>query len=446
MSKSKRMPVICLIGALLLLTLAIACGAPATTTSSTVPSSTAPSSTAPSPTTTMAPPKTLYIGGTFALTGAYAEDCAAILSGFQDYAKYVNDNHVLAPWYQDLKIPTNISFEVKWADDKLDPNQALSIYDTFKSQGLLVERVSGSPQALALKQKLIDDRIGATSQATGPYLLTPPGTIFANYPIYTDSMGAVAQWFLSNWKDTTRKPKYAFLTADNAMGQSVVTPELQAYMEKLGFEFAGTQTVPLVPTSPPTTQLTWLKQNNVDLTLGVMINPGSQPTIKEADRLDMGPTRGYKITFAFATPSHLQVFLPSMGADLSEGVVLGGGYAPWEDTGAGIKFANDLQNKYRPDKKVTHIMYVDGIVEAMTQVNALRLAMETVPADQLKAADVLEKGFFQIKDMDTGGITSTPLTYGPTDIQGIKQVRVQQVQNGKIVQVGLYPVANIYKR
>ena len=427
MSRIKQLLIICLISTMLLLSLATAC----TKTSST--------------TTSTSTTNTLYIGGTFALTGAYAEDCAAILAGFQDYAKYINDNHILAPWYPNLTIPSNVNIEVKWADDKLDPNQALSIYDTLKSQGLLVERVSGSPQALALKQRLIDDRTGATSQAAGPYLLSPPGTIFANYPIYTDDFAAVAQWFMSNWKGAD-KPTYAFLTADNASGQSVVTDEMKAYMAELGFNFAGTQTVPLVPTTPPTTQLTWLKQNNVDLTYGFMINPGAQPTIKEADRLDMGPTRGYKITFSFGTPNHLQVFLPAMGADLAEGVVVGGGYAPWEDTGAGVKFANDLQNKYRPDKKITHVMYLDGIVEAMTQVDALRLALAQVPANQqLRPVDVLEYGFYQIKDLDTGGITSTPLTYGPNLIQGVTQVRVQQVQNGKIVQVGLYPIANIYK-
>jgi hypothetical protein len=37
---------------------------------------------------TPGPPKKLYLGGTMSLTGAYAEDTAAVLAGFQDYAKY----------------------------------------------------------------------------------------------------------------------------------------------------------------------------------------------------------------------------------------------------------------------------------------------------------------------------------------------------------------------
>ena len=173
----------------------------------------------------------------------------------------------------------------------------LTIYEELKAKGILVYRVSGSPTALALKDRLKEDGFGAPSMATGPFLLTPPGTIFTYYPIYTDDLAAVADWFKEKWKET-RKPRVAYLTADNAMGKSIEIPEMEAYLKKIGYEFVGIQYVPLVPTSPPTTQLMWLKQNKVDLALGVMINPGSQPTVKEMVRLGMGPYQPYKITFA----------------------------------------------------------------------------------------------------------------------------------------------------
>jgi hypothetical protein len=143
---------------------------------------------------------------------------------------------------------------------------------------MLVFRVSGSPQALAVKDRLNEDGMSSTSSATGPYLLTPPQTIFTYYSIYTDSLAAVADWFLGQWKET-RKPRVAYLTADNAMGKSIEIPEMEAYLKKVGYEFVGSQYVPLVPTAPPTTQLMWLKQNKVDLALGVMVNPGEQPTV-----------------------------------------------------------------------------------------------------------------------------------------------------------------------
>jgi hypothetical protein len=388
---------------------------------------------------------TMYVGGCFALTGAYAEDMAASLAGYEDYVAWVNENKILAPWYPEKTIPDNVTFEVLWRDDELNVEKVLSIYEELKAQGLLVERVSGSPQALALMDLMNEDRIGATSAAAGPYLLSPPKTIFTNYPIYTDDCAAYADWFLENWEGTSA-PRFAFLTADNAMGYSVVTDEMKDYLESIGYEIVGEQYVPLVPTAPPTTQLSWLKDNNVDVCFGVMINPGSQPTVKEMNNLNMGPGMDYEITFGCATPSHLQVFLPAMGEE-GNGFVVAGGYASWDDPGEGMTFANQLVAANRPDKVgAMHIMYVDGIVEAMTQIEAMRLALLNTgeTPDELTSADVLE-GYYGIKNLSTGGITGSPLTYGPGDVEGADECRIQQIQNGVIVDMGSYPCHHIYK-
>jgi branched-chain amino acid transport system substrate-binding protein len=386
--------------------------------------------------------KTLYIGGTQSLTGPFAEDSAAVLAGIEDYAKYVNETKSLAPWRQE-KFPADVTLEVLWRDDELKPPKALSIYEELKAKGMLLGRISGSPIALALKDKMWEDKLGATSMASGSYLLTPPQSIFTYYPIYTDSCAAIADWFKANWKES-RKPRVAYLTADNAMGRSIEVPKMKEYLEKIGYEFVGTQYVPLVPTSPPTTQLTWLKEKGVDLALGVMINPGSQPTVKEMVRLGMGPHLAYKMTLGVALPGHAAVFAAAMG-ELGDGYVCAGSFRPLDDIATpGIKFCNDLQEKYRKDKKVTHIMYEAGILEGMIQVEALRLAMQKVPFEKLTSRDVLEQGFFKINKLDTGDISSTPLTYGEGKIQGVDQIRIDQVQKGKSVKVGIYPLRNIY--
>jgi len=287
--------------------------------------------------------------------------------------------------------------------------------------------------------------MGATSMATGPYYLSPPQSCLTYYPIYTDSCAAIADWFKANWKEA-RKPRVAYLTADNAMGRSIEIPEMKAYLEKIGYEFVGTQYVPLVPTSPPTTQLTWLKEKGVDLALGVMINPGSQPTVKEMARLGMGPNQPYKMTFGVPAPGHAAVFAAAMG-ELGDGYVCAGSFRPMDDLAIpGIKFCSDLQDKYRTGKRITHIMYEAGVLEAMIQVEALRLAMQKVPFEKLTRRDVLEQGFFQIKNLPTGGISSTPLTYGEGDIEGVDQIRIDQVQKGKVVEVGLYPLRHIYTK
>jgi len=388
--------------------------------------------------------KKLYVGGTQSLTGPFAEDSAAVLSAIEDYVRYVNETKNMAPWRKE-KGPADITLEVLWRDDELKPAKALSIYEELKAKGMMVARISGSPIALALKDKMWEDRMGGTSMATGPYYLTPPQSCFTYYPIYTDSLAAIADWFKANWKET-RKPKVAYLTADNAMGRSIEIPEMKAYLEKIGYEFVGTQYVPLVPTSPPTTQLTWLKEKGVDLALGIMINPGAQPTVKEMVRLGMGPFQPYKMTFGTGAPGHAAVLAEAMGT-LGDGYVCAGSFRPMDDLAVpGIKYCRELQDKYRPGKRVTHIMYQAGILEGMIQVEALRLAMLEVPFEKLTRRDVLEKGFFKIKNLETGKISSTPLTYGEGDIEGVDQIRIDQVQKGKVVEVGLTPLRHIFTR
>jgi len=386
--------------------------------------------------------KSVYVGGTMSLTGPYAEDSAAILVAYEDYIKYVNETKRLAPWRNE-KWPADVTIGLLWRDDELKPAKALSVYEELKAKGILVYRISGSPIALALKDRLKQDGFGAPSMATGPYLMTPPGTILTYYPIYTDGIAAVADWFKEKWKET-RKPRVAYLTADNAMGKSVEVPEMEAYLKKAGYEFVGAQYVPLIPTSPPTTQLMWLKQNNVDLALGVMVNPGSQPTVKEMVRLGMGPYQPYKMVFGVATPGHPAVFASAMG-ELGDGYVGAGSFHNWDDAAPGVKFEVELQKKYHPNKIATHIQYMGGFLEAMTQIEALRLAMQQAPLEKLKPVDVLNNGFYKIKNLDTGGISSTPLSYAPGKIEGVDAVRVDQVQKGKVVKVGTYPCRHIYK-
>jgi branched-chain amino acid transport system substrate-binding protein len=385
--------------------------------------------------------KTLYLGGCFSLTGAYAEDMAAVLAAYQDYMRYVNDTKRLAPWRNET-FPADITLELLWRDDELKPAKALAIYEELKAKGLLMFRVSGSPQALALKGRLMDDHVGTTSSATGPYLMKPPATIFTYYPIFTDGLAAIADWFKENWKET-RKPRVAYLTADNAMGKTVEEPKLREYLEKIGYEFAGIQYVPLVPTSPPTTQLMWLKRNNVDLALGIMVNPGSQPTVKEMVRLGMGPHLEYKMTFGVGTPGHAAVFAPAMGT-LGDGYVCAGSFPNWDDPCPGTAFIKKIQKANHPDKFVSHIQYNGGFLEAMTQVEALRLALEKVPFEKLTPSTVLEQGFYRIKNLENGGIGSTPLTYAPGKIEGVDDVRVDQVQNGKVVNLGTWPCHHLY--
>ena len=120
--------------------------------------------------------KTAYVGGSMALTGAYSQDVAAVLAGFEDYVKYVNETKLLATWRRD-KFPADVNLELLWRDDELKPAKALSIYEELKAKGMLVFTVSSSAQAIALKDRMFQDGMGATSMSSGSFLLTPPQSI-----------------------------------------------------------------------------------------------------------------------------------------------------------------------------------------------------------------------------------------------------------------------------
>ena len=79
---------------------------------------------------------------------------------------------------------------------------------------MLGGRISGSPIARALKDRMWEDGMGGTSMATGPYYLSPPQRCLTYYPIYTDSCAAIADWFKANWKES-RKPRVAYLNAES---------------------------------------------------------------------------------------------------------------------------------------------------------------------------------------------------------------------------------------
>ena len=129
---------------------------------------------------------------------------------------------------------------------------------------------------------------------------------------------------------------------------------------------------------------------------------------------------------------------------LGDGVLIAGSQPTWSRDLPGVKFATEIQKKYHPNKWVSDGSYFSGMAEVMTQVEALRLALIQTPPEKLTPRVVLEQGFYKIKSLDTGGMTSTPLTYGPGKIEGVEAVGVDQMQDGKAIRLGNWPCRHLY--
>jgi hypothetical protein len=398
---------------------------------------------------------TVLIGGSFPLTGPYPEDGAAVLAAFQNYAEWVNENHKMSPWSTD-SFPENVILEVVQMDDGASPPTAQTNYATLKGQGLKMFRIGGSGIATAMMDTLRNDEVGATTMASGPYLVTPrTGTIFSNYPIYTDQCAAIADWFFAAWNATHPgvKPRVAYLT-NASFGQTVPTAEMTAYLTKIGYEVvSGCPAVPVVPAlaSDTAPMLSWCQDNDIDLTLGAMLVVGAVKTMTQAETMGIGWNLAYDMTIGLCSPAHLTIFLRDTGAPgtvVGNGLVIAGSYPPWSDTSDGVEFCKTLMNSYMSGgfKDTEHIMYQHGVVEAMIQVEAIRLALINTgkTADKLTSADILNDGFFQISGLDTGGIIPTDITYGPGDVEGAESVRLDRNENGVDVHLGDFPLRHVY--
>jgi hypothetical protein len=396
------------------------------------------------------PEVTVLIGGTFPLTGPYPEDGAAVSAAFQHYAEWVNDNHKISPWGPSF--PENVILDVTSLDDAANPATAQTNYETLKGQGYKMFRISGSGIATAMKDTLVADEFGATTMASGPYLLTPTvGTIFTLYPIYTDQAAGIADWFMDNWEGA-EAPRVAYLTNDS-FGQTVPTEGMNDYLESIGFEVVlGCPAVPTVPAlaSDTAPMLSWCQDNDIDLTLGAMLVVGAVKTMTQAETMGIGWNQDYEMTVGLCSPAHLFIFLRDTGAPdtvVGNGLVVAGSYPPWAETSDGVEFCKTLVDTYGEGFEDTlHIMYQHGVVEAMIQVEAIRLALINTgkSADELTSADILTEGFYEISGLDTSGILPSTITYGADDVEGAEDVRLDRNEDGYDVHLGDFPLRHVY--
>jgi hypothetical protein len=391
----------------------------------------------------------VYIGGTFPLTGPYPEDGAAVLEAFQNYAAWVNANHKISPWGP--AFPEDVVLNVTFLDDGASPATAPTNYASMMGAGYKQFRVSGSGIATSMRDTLITDEVAATTMASGPYLVSPSvGTIFSNYPIYTDQCAGIADWFKANWSGNT-SPRVAYLT-NASFGQTLKTTAMNDYLTGIGYTVVeGCPTVDTVPANPAATatMLSWCQNNTIDLTLGAMLVVGATMTMTQADTMGIGVGQAYEMQIGLCSPAHLTIFLRDSGGTVGDGLVVAGSYPAWTDSCDGVAFCKTLMNSYKTGgfDSDEHIMYEHGVVEAMIQTEAIRLALIATgkddPAD-LTTAEVLNSGFKQISGLDTGGIIPTTITYGANDVEGAETVRLDQNQSGVDVHVGNYPLRHVY--
>ncbi|MBI3740368.1 MAG: ABC transporter substrate-binding protein, partial [Chloroflexi bacterium] len=210
----------------------VACAAPPTA----VPPAptTAPQATvALEPTKPLGPTATpggrfVNIAVQFDLTGFYAPVVRNAFRAVNDYVAEINSKGGI----------DGVRVELLWADHGLNIQRAQSVYKRFvdtKPKPLFLE-TAWSTENETLKDAFAKDQMPTIGAGLSVPSIQPPGYIFVILPDYASQFALFLDYVKANWKDTTRNPKIAFLTWDNAYGRAMLTDETKAYAKKLSVD------------------------------------------------------------------------------------------------------------------------------------------------------------------------------------------------------------------
>lgn len=338
--------------------------------------------------------------------------------GFQDYIKLFNKENLL-PGH---------TIKVMEIDHSYDVPKSLDSYERFKQAGALTVSIYGTPMTVALTPKLEHDHILGTSPGFGS-AATANGAKFPYvFPVaasYWSQAGAAVKFVMDQWKDTSRKPKVAYLYYDNPAGREPL-PILNALQKQIGFELK-TYAVPPPAVEMKPQVLEIARQYKADWVITHLFGKAPGVSLKEFTRV--GFPRNHMIGFVWgAAESDLQV----AGANNAEG------YYCLEFAGVGdnydvirqIKQMYKDEGKPPPASMAVSVYYNRGVVIGALHARAIQLAVQKHGAN-ITSVDV-KNAMESIHDFTLGGMIP-PLNLSPADHEGGGWVQVYQVRGGKFV-------------
>jgi branched-chain amino acid transport system substrate-binding protein len=369
----------------------------------------------------MAEDKELLIGVQCDRTGPTQIVGTVLCPAMQDYYRLVNSKGGIDGW-------TVKGDEI---DNAYKVPEAIEAYERQKQMGALEMTLYGTPQTVALNQRLEQDKIPTTSPGFGisaaadgnrfPYLFP----IAATY--WSQGAGAVS-FAKSQLGGDLKGKKIAYIYYDNPAGKEPM-PILEALQKQEGFDMR-TFAVP-----PPGVEL---GAQVIDITQRY------HPDFIIAHLFGRSPSvliKGLKGA-GFPLKNVLGLVWASAEADIlaAGGWSVAEGYNTLQFAGAGddypvrgeIKAMYKKDGKDPPKEMDDTVVYNRGLLQAAIEVQGLTNALK-ISGGQKPTTEQVKAGMEQIKDFNLGGITP-PLTITATDHEGGGWVKVFGVHDGKFVQ------------
>lgn len=357
---------------------------------------------------------TLALGVSMSLTGSLAREGGLTREGYELCQDKVNAAGGIPVGDKKLKL------ELKFQDDKSEPDTAAQLVDQFNDQGIkLILSSYGSAnteaQAAVVERngQLLLDSLGSNDEIfqkgyKRTFAVLSPASEYAASIV--KAIDELAQ---------PKPKKIAFLSADDGFSKSVAEGGV-AQAKKLGYQVLPTQYF-AAGTSDVSSALTRVKGDKPDVIIGSVHLEEGVAIVKQAHELGVLPSGGFGESVAPPTPD----FANTLG-DLAENVL---GSSQWTDTvkgedkyfGTAKDYAADIKAKYghEPD-------YHDA--SATAACLALALGVEKAGStDPDKVRDVLST-------MDTESFFGR-IKFNSAGENIYKPMSVIQIQDGEVVTV-----------
>jgi branched-chain amino acid transport system substrate-binding protein len=345
-----------------------------------------------------------------------------LCDGYQDYMKLFNKKKMLGA----------DTLRVVEIDHGYNVPKSMESYERHKSEGAVLIGIYGTPMTVALAPKLAEDKIPGTSPGFGTSASrngTKPeyAYLFPMAASYWSQATAGIKFIMDNWKDTSRKPKIAYLFYDNPAGRDPL-PVLEELQKRLGFELK-TYAVPPPGLEMGPQVLEIARQYKADWVLSHLFGRAPGVSIKEFQRV--GFPRNRMVSFVWgAAESDLQV----------AGWESGEGYYGMQFAGVGENFdvIREIKQMYKdegkdpPKSMEVSVYYNRGVLIAAVHARAVQLAVQK-KGPNITGTDVRD-AMQTIKDFSLGGLLP-PLNFSARDHEGGGWVQMYQAQKGKFVPV-----------
>jgi len=364
--------------------------------------------------------RTIKVGIFAEFTGPIASTVIPIGNAYMDYIKYLNEEEGGI---------NGIRIEPLWTDCAYSLPKAITAYERFKEEGVVLTINSASPYNEGLRPTWERDKIPSISIAVSAPALYPAGPIFVDRVDYTSMFGGFIDWLVDEWWQEPHPPRVALMAWDSPFGRGPLAAI--PYAESRGVEIVGTEFIPSMPTDT-TIELLRLGDADADFIFSNIIAAPVSVMLKDAYRLGLSTAAGGKMTIVPGFQTGMEELIP-MAGEAAEGTLGLQCTAMWQDKGMpGVKLAKEVQEKYRGEAEPSST-YLWGWNVARIGCEGIRIALDDVGYDKLDGAAVW-KALESIKGLDMGGIIP-PVTFSPTERRGSMSIRMLQITNGQPVWV-----------